>query len=79
MSETRASGTLNRKRLVAMLVLLSLILLAPVTTFADKKKKTDEPKKSSGNRLFQYRLAESPGDCANPLPSLLFGAETLAG
>ncbi len=45
MSETRASGTLNRKRLLAMLVLLSLILLAPVTTFADKKKKTDEPKK----------------------------------
>jgi DNA-binding beta-propeller fold protein YncE len=44
-SESRAKIVRTRQSLMAGLILLSITLLAPVTTFADKKKKTDEPKK----------------------------------
>jgi DNA-binding beta-propeller fold protein YncE len=47
MPEASATMTRNHKRLLGVLILLALTLLAPMTTFADKKKKsaTAEPKK----------------------------------
>jgi DNA-binding beta-propeller fold protein YncE len=47
MPEASATVTRNRKRLLGVLILLTLTLLAPMTTFADKKKKNADaaPKK----------------------------------
>ena len=44
-SEPSTTIVRSRQSLIAGLILLSITLLSPVTTFADKKKKTDEPKK----------------------------------
>jgi sugar lactone lactonase YvrE len=47
MSDTKASSTLNRTRLLAVLVLFSLTLFAPLSAFAGQKKKAAaEPKKT---------------------------------
>jgi sugar lactone lactonase YvrE len=45
MSQARERMNGNRRSLLTGLILLSLVLLAPTATFADKKKKTAEPKK----------------------------------
>jgi sugar lactone lactonase YvrE len=45
MSESSAKIVRTRQSLIAGLILFGITLLAPVTTFAGKKKKTDEPKK----------------------------------
>src|ERR1700757_1659256 len=45
MPDTKASSISNRTRLLAVFVLLGLMLLAPLSAFAGKKKKEAEPKK----------------------------------
>ena len=66
------------QKFLAVLALLSLVLLAPISVFAGKKKKR-AAKAVAGYRLFEYRMAEPAGYRPYPLPGLLRRRKAFSG
>ena len=67
------------RALTLLVVLAGLILLVPGDALAAKKKKKDErAEDSGGDRLFEYRVAESTSGRSHPLPSIFCGTEALS-
>ena len=66
MLKVKASSKHSAVKRFWLCLMLGLTLLAPISGFADKKKKDDAPAEEvRGHRLFQYRVAKSSGHRPN--------------